>query len=107
MCLKLTFAPSPPLRDQMKREKLAMLIRYPRRVTVNNKRLISKRKKSREKICIYKSHSIIKYYKEIIRNFVGEKGKWTNKGTDTQYVADYLLHSTTCHTRYLYQISKS
>ena len=29
-----------------------MLIRYPHRATVNNKRLISKRKKTREKICI-------------------------------------------------------
>ena len=30
--------------------------------------------------------------------FVGEKEKWTNKGTDKQYVADSLLHSTTCQS---------
>ena len=40
-----------------------MLIRYPRRVTVNNKRLISKHKKSEESMHIYKSHRIIKNYK--------------------------------------------
>ena len=38
------------------------LLDTPRRVTVNNKRLISTHKKS-EKICIYKSHGIIKNYK--------------------------------------------
>ena len=31
-------------------------------------------------------------------NFVREKEKWTNKGTDKTYVADSLIHSTTCHT---------
>ena len=36
--------------------------------------------------------------------FVGEKEKWTNKGTDKQYVADSLLHSSTCHTQPLNQI---
>ena len=30
-----------------------------------------------------------------------------NKGTDKQYVADSLLHSTTCHYQALYQISRS
>ena len=25
---------------------------------------------------------------------------WTNKGTDKPYVADSLIHSTTCHTRF-------
>ena len=29
--------------------------------------------------------------------FVREKEKWTNKVTNKQYVADSLLHSTTCH----------
>ena len=34
-----------------------------------------------------------------------EEEKWTNKGTAKQYVADSLLHSTTCHYQALYQIS--
>ena len=45
--------------------------------------------------------------KSLTENFVKEKAKWTNKGTDKQYVADYLLHSTTCHYQALYQISRS
>ena len=40
----------------------------------------------------------------MMENFIGKKEKWTNKGTDKQYVADSLLHSTTCHTQPLYQI---
>ena len=39
--------------------------------------------------------------------FNGKKEKWTNKGTDKQYVAEFLIHITTCHTRCLYKISKS
>ena len=35
---------------------------------------------------------------------IGKKEKWTNKGTDKPYLADSLLHSTTCHSRCLYQI---
>ena len=35
--------------------------------------------------------------KSLTENFIREKEKWTNKGTDKQYVADSLLHSTTCH----------
>ena len=42
--------------------------------------------------------------KFVTENFVREKEKWTNKGTDKQYVADSLLHSTTCHYQALYQI---
>ena len=34
--------------------------------------------------------------KSVTESFVGEKEKW-NKETDKQYVADSLLHSTTCH----------
>ena len=44
--------------------------------------------------------------KSVIENFVREKEKWTNKGTDKQYVADSLIHSTTVHYKALYQISK-
>ena len=39
-----------------------------------------------------------------MEKIVGKKEKKTNKGTDKQYVADSLLHSTTCHTKALYQI---
>ena len=45
--------------------------------------------------------------KSLKENFVREKEKWTNKGTDKQYVADSLLYSTTCHYQALYQISIS
>ena len=38
---------------------------------------------------------------------IGEKEKWTNKGTDKQYVAVVLLHNTTHHYQALYQISES
>ena len=41
--------------------------------------------------------------KSVTENFVREKEKWTNKGTDKQYVSDSLLHSTTCHYQALYQ----
>ena len=34
----------------------------------------------------------------MMENFIGKKEKRTNKGTDKQYVADSLLHSTTGHT---------
>ena len=44
--------------------------------------------------------------KSVTENFVREKEKWTNEGTDKQYVADSLLHSTTCHYQALYQISR-
>ena len=40
--------------------------------------------------------------KSVIENFVREKEKWTNKGTDMQYVADFLIHSTTVHYQALY-----
>ena len=30
----------------------------------------------------------------MIKHFIGKKEKWTNKGTDKQYVVDYLLHDT-------------
>ena len=45
--------------------------------------------------------------KSLTEKFVREKEKWANKGTDKQYVADSLLHSTTCHYQALYQISRS
>ena len=38
----------------------------------------------------------------MMENFIGKKEKWTNKGTDKQYVADSLLHSS--HIQSLYQI---
>ena len=45
--------------------------------------------------------------KSVIYNLVREKEKWTNKGTDKQYVADSFIHSTTVHNQALYQISRS
>ena len=30
-------------------------------------------------------------------NLIGKKEKWTNKGTDMQYVAEFFIHSITCH----------
>ena len=39
--------------------------------------------------------------------FIGEKEKWRNKGTDTQYVAVLLLHNTTNHYQAACQISES
>ena len=45
--------------------------------------------------------------KSIKEFFVREKEKWKNKGTDMQYVADFLIHSQTVHSQALYQISRS
>ena len=45
--------------------------------------------------------------KSVTEISVGEKEKWTNKGTDKQYVAVLLLHNTTNHYQALYQISES
>ena len=42
-----------------------------------------------------------------MEKIVIKKEKRTNKGTDKQYVADSLLHNTTCHYQALYQISRS
>ena len=41
--------------------------------------------------------------KSVIENFVREKEKWTNKGTDKQNMADSLIYSTTVHYQALYQ----
>ena len=35
--------------------------------------------------------------KSVTEISIGEKEKWTNKGTDKQYVAVLLLHNTTHH----------
>ena len=34
----------------------------------------------------------------MMEKFDRKKEKWINKGTDQPYVADSLIHSTTCHT---------
>ena len=39
-----------------------------------------------------------------IGNLIGEKEKWKDKEKEE---ADFLLHNTTSHTQFLYQISKS
>ena len=43
----------------------------------------------------------------VMKSFIGEKEKWTNKGNVKQQPADSILHNTTSHTQHLYQISKS
>ena len=41
-------------------------------------------------------------------NFIGEKEKRINKGTDKQYADVFLLHNTTQHYQdFLYQVSDS
>ena len=42
----------------------------------------------------------------VMKSFIEEKEKWTNKGNDKQQHADSLLYNTS-HTQHLYQISKS
>ena len=54
-----------------------------------------------------KTLSQIEAEKFVTEHFVREKEKWTNKGTDKQYVADSPIHSTTCHNQALYKISRS
>ena len=44
--------------------------------------------------------------KSVTKISIGEKEKWTNKGTDKQYVAVLLLHNTTHHYQALYKISE-
>ena len=53
--------------------------------------------------------ALIEVEKSLIENLIGEKGKWTIKGTmnDKQEGADCLLHNVIRHTQHLYQISKS
>ena len=46
----------------------------------------------------YTKLSEIEAEKFVKENFNKEKEKWTNKGTDKPYVADSLIHSTTCNT---------
>ena len=36
--------------------------------------------------------------KSLTENFVRDKEKWTNKGTDKPYVADSLTHITMCYS---------
>ena len=45
--------------------------------------------------------------KSVTEISIGEKEKWTNKGTDKQYVAVLLFHNTTHHYQALNQISES
>ena len=45
--------------------------------------------------------------KSVTEISIGEKEKWTNKGTDKQNVAVPFLHNTTPHYQALYQISES
>ena len=45
--------------------------------------------------------------KSVTEISIGEKEKWTNKGTDKQNVAVLLLHYTTYHYQALYQIAET
>ena len=54
-----------------------------------------------------KTMAPIRTEKSVTEMFIGEKEKWTNKGTDKQYVAAFLLHNTTHHYQALYQICES
>ena len=45
--------------------------------------------------------------KSVTEIYIGEKEKWTNEGTDKQYVAAFLLHNTTHHYHVLFQILES
>ena len=47
---------------------------------------------------ILKPLAQIEAEKSVTENFVREKEKQTNKGTDKPYVADSFIHFTTCHT---------
>ena len=50
-----------------------------------------------------KTLALIEAKKFVTENLLGDKEKWTNKGTDKQQ----LLHNTTRYTQHLYQVSKS
>ena len=59
-------------------------------------------------LCIQNLKTLALIEAELIKwKNIGKKEKRTNKGTDKQYEADYLIHDTTYHTRCLYKISKS
>ena len=53
----------------------------------------------------FKTLALIGAEKSVTEISIGEKEKWTNKGTDKQYVAVFFLHNTTHHYKALYQIS--
>ena len=52
-----------------------------------------------------KTLAIIGVENSVTKSFIAEKEKLTNKGNDKQQHAYSLLHNTTSHTQYLYQIS--
>ena len=51
--------------------------------------------------------AIIEADKSVMKNFIGEKEKWTNKEKDNNEDAVALLHRKASHTQRLYEISKS
>ena len=53
-----------------------------------------------------KTQAVIGAEKSVMKSFIGEKEKWTNKGNDKQQHADSLLHKSS-HTQHLHRISKS
>ena len=54
-----------------------------------------------------KTLAVIGAENSVMKSFIGDTEKWTNKGNAKQQHADSLLHNTTSHTQHLYQISKS
>ena len=45
--------------------------------------------------------------KSSTKHFIGEKEKWTNKGSDKHENVESPLHNASSHTKCLYQVSKS
>ena len=58
-------------------------------------------------LCIQNLKAVALIDAELMRwKIVGKKEKWTNKGTEKPYVADSLIHSTTCYARCFVPIFK-
>ena len=49
-----------------------------------------------------KTLAVIGAANTVIKSFIREKEKWTNKGNDEQQHADSLLHNITSHIQHLY-----
>ena len=54
-----------------------------------------------------KTLAVIRAENSVMKSFIKEKEKMTNKGNDKQEHTDSPLHNTTSHTQHLYQILKS
>ena len=54
-----------------------------------------------------KTQALLGAEKSVMKNFIREKEKITNKENDNHKDADSLLHDTRSHTQCLYEISNS